>query len=722
MALPASLLDPQRPRTRSGTFYRRWTWRRQVIASGTRLLVILSFALLLWGGWYLANRGLGRAFRVRVVEELRKRGIEASVRKLTLDPFRGLVARDVRIYDAKHREQPLLAISEVALDINYAALMHHQPFLNAIDVRDADASFPPPEGDPNASKAQLQQFRAHVFFPPDQIYISQAEGIFCGVRISATGQLLRPADSPPSTGLTEEELRARMQLLQRVAVELGRFHFAAGPPNLQIKFSGDARDLEKTHLELTLNGDRIQRGGYEIKTLALAGEWIDERLNVTQLEWTDAGGGFTARASWERLTSRGEYQARSSIALKPFLDAFGFGNFVADLTFASAPQIEISGTVDLANTTPRITALGRMQVEAFSYKNVALSNLSTEFSWDGERTFLRDVHVRHTSGEVLAEMLDAPGDFRLNVESSVNPVPIRTLFDADLEKFFGDWELPRSPAVRMTIRGPSRNPKTWTGDGNLAVQRARFRGVWANSATANLHLGDGALAFKDLHVARDEGTGTGGFTYDWTHHEVRIDNVRTHLRVADVIYWIQPKFFKVVTPYKFHAPPNLVANGIVQYRGGENTRLNISVDAPNGMDYVFLNKMLSFDRVKGNLLITDDRVQLTPVEGTLFGGVVRGNADIITKENDLHYSASVSLDGVDFPKLTDLYFKFQTAHGLLSGKYSWQANGDEARTMVGNGEMKVSNGDVFAIPVFGPLSGFLATIIPGAGYSIAKQA
>ncbi|MFL6529064.1 MAG: hypothetical protein ACJ8KX_01210, partial [Chthoniobacterales bacterium] len=113
MALPASLLDPQRPRTRSGSFYRRWTWRRQVIASGTRLLVILSFALLIWGGWYLANRGLGRAFRVRVVEELRKRGIEASVRKLTLDPFRGLVARDVRIYDAKHREQPLLAISEV---------------------------------------------------------------------------------------------------------------------------------------------------------------------------------------------------------------------------------------------------------------------------------------------------------------------------------------------------------------------------------------------------------------------------------------------------------------------------------------------------------------------------------------------------------------------------------------------------------------------------------
>ena len=37
----------------------------------------------------------------RVVEELQKRGIEASVRRLTLDPFRGLIAQDVRIYDSE---------------------------------------------------------------------------------------------------------------------------------------------------------------------------------------------------------------------------------------------------------------------------------------------------------------------------------------------------------------------------------------------------------------------------------------------------------------------------------------------------------------------------------------------------------------------------------------------------------------------------------------------
>jgi hypothetical protein len=716
------VLDPPEVRRkRSGSFYRRWTWRKQIVASGTRLLVVGTFTLLLWGGWYLANKGFGREFRTRVVQELRKRGIDASVRKLTLDPFRGLVARDLRIYDAKNRIT-LLSISEVALDINYAALLHRQPFLNAIDVRNADVTIPGPAGDPNAPRAQLKEFRAHVYFPPDQIHISHAEGIFCGVRISATGQLLNRPDPKAKRRITEAELQQRMELLQRIAVELGKFHFAGRPPSLQMKFTGDLGDVEKARAEITLSGERIQRGPYEMKAFAAAAEWIEGRFNLTQCEWTDPSGAISASASWQRLTNRVDYQVRSSIALKPFLEAIGFGKIVADLTFASAPQLELSGSARFGQLAPQVSALGHLQVDAFTYKGVALSDLSADLSWDGERTLLRDVRVRHASGELSASLLDAPGDFRLDFESSVNPVALRALAPGGLSKFLGEWELPRSPAARMSIRGASRDPETWSGDGTIALQRARFRGVWMNSATAKVHLGKGAVGFTDLHVVRDEGIGTGAFTYDYTHHEVHIDNVRTHLRPNEVIYWIEPKLFKIVAPYKFRDPPHLLANGVVHYRGGATTHLTINVDAAGGMDYVFIGKTLPLEHAKGNLLITKDRVQLNPVEGGLFGGMVRGNADIFTPDDDPHYSATVALNDVDFPKLTKLYFDYETSRGQLDGKYTWQASGDDTRTMVGQGEVKVSNGDVFAIPVFGPLSGVLNSIVPGAGYSIAKQA
>ncbi|MDQ2659633.1 MAG: hypothetical protein M3Y03_04360, partial [Verrucomicrobiota bacterium] len=82
--MPPSVLELPPRRKVARSFYRRWSWRRQIIRSGTRLLILALIVLLLLGGWYLANKGFGRQWRTTVADELRKRGVEASVRKLTL--------------------------------------------------------------------------------------------------------------------------------------------------------------------------------------------------------------------------------------------------------------------------------------------------------------------------------------------------------------------------------------------------------------------------------------------------------------------------------------------------------------------------------------------------------------------------------------------------------------------------------------------------------------
>ena len=219
---PAKVSAP--PRDKPPPFARR------LGASAVRLLVIAFISALIGGGWYLGKKGFGEQWRYRVVEELHKRGVEASVRRLTLNPFRGLVAQDVRIFDSKHHEKTLGLISEVSLDINYAALLHHQPFLNALDVRNAQLTLPFAGAEGKTNQAQLKQFRAHIYFPPEQIYVSQAEGIFCGVRISANGQLIKRLNTPPSSPLSEEEWQKRLALLQRLINELQRFDFVCRQP------------------------------------------------------------------------------------------------------------------------------------------------------------------------------------------------------------------------------------------------------------------------------------------------------------------------------------------------------------------------------------------------------------------------------------------------------------------------------------------------------------
>src|SRR5437899_2926052 len=209
----------------------RSTWVRRVAVNVARLVILAGILVALGGGWYLAKRGFGRQWRYRVVEELHKRGVEASVGRLTLDPFRGLIAQNVRIFDYKNRENTLALISEVSLDINYAALIHHEPFLNALDVRNAQITLPLTGVGGNTGKAQLNDFRAHVYFPPEQIYVSQAEGIFCGIRISATGQLIKRANYQPSPPLSQEEWQKRLSILRRVVSELQKFSFPVTSPS-----------------------------------------------------------------------------------------------------------------------------------------------------------------------------------------------------------------------------------------------------------------------------------------------------------------------------------------------------------------------------------------------------------------------------------------------------------------------------------------------------------
>src|SRR5207253_9252621 len=165
----------------------------------------------------------------------------------------------------------------------------------------------------------------------------------------------------------------------------------------------------------------------------------------------------------------------------------------------------------------------------------------------------------------------------------------------------------------------------------------------------------------------------------------------------------------------------VTANGWYQFHGGKNTRLEIKVESANGLDYVFLGKTVPFDRISARLLFTNDRLQIVDLRGALLSGTLRGNADISLARNDPHYRANVSVSAIDFPHLTDLYYNYQTAHGQLSGTYDFTGLGSDARTMRGRGKVEVTNGNVFAIPIFGPLSGILNLIVPGSGYSIAHK-
>ena len=397
----------EEPRTVQSSQSRQSRPRHPLVRLVLRLSVILMIAAAISGGWYLARKGFRGQWRTRVVEELHRRGVEASIGHLTLDPFRGLVARDVRIFSYKDRTETLAFISEIALDINYAAFFHHQPFLNALDIRNAELTLPlKGPGGKKVERPQLRKFHAHIYFPPEQIYISQAEGIFCGIRISATGQLIKREDYQPSPPLSDEEREKRWSLVRRIVAELQKFNFPGGAPSLQVEFAGDLANLEDAHAEATLQGAVLKRKNYEMRDFIAAAEWSDQTLNVTRCEWNDRMGGFAATANWSRRTNQGDFEARSSLDLKTLLDAADISEPLADVSFNVPPVIDVSGSVNFVGGRPPVKLIGHFSADKIAYKNLPLSDCRAEFSWDGERTWIRDIHVRHQTGDLRAEIFE----------------------------------------------------------------------------------------------------------------------------------------------------------------------------------------------------------------------------------------------------------------------------------------------------------------------------
>src|SRR6202008_3866087 len=136
------------------------------------------------------------------------------------------------------------------------------------------------------------------------------------------------------------------------------------------------------------------------------------------------------------------------------------------------------------------------------------------------------------------------------VESAIDPIVFRAFApSAELAHFLAEWEWSRPPSIRLAVRGPSRDPETWTGDGVITTQRTKFRGAAMNEASATLRLESGALNLNNLRIVRDEGTGAGSIAYDFAHHEVRFKDLHSSLRLTEAIVWVDPKYFKEVVDY-----------------------------------------------------------------------------------------------------------------------------------------------------------------------------
>ena len=120
------------------------------------------------------------------MQEFDRRGIEAEIGKLTIDPLDGLVARNVRVYSDNTRTSLVASINNITLDIDLVKLLRKKQFLNSVEFRDTNIFLPI---DPNLEKSEIikiTDLKTRVRVPGKSIEIENANCLLNGIQINLT--------------------------------------------------------------------------------------------------------------------------------------------------------------------------------------------------------------------------------------------------------------------------------------------------------------------------------------------------------------------------------------------------------------------------------------------------------------------------------------------------------------------------------------------------------
>ncbi|MDB6171307.1 MAG: hypothetical protein JWL59_618 [Chthoniobacteraceae bacterium] len=677
----------------------------------------LLLAVLLGAGWYAYEKGFTKKWRSYVAGEFRKRGVEVSLRQLALEPWRGFVARDVKVYDTRDRRRTVAVIDEVVLVINYANFFKSQPFIEALDLREARLALPLDSTNPRGPAVEVKNLSGRLLLPPKQLYLSRFEADLYGVRVSAMGRLVNPGEFKIK-GSNGTRLAAAVAA--RLIKELKLVKFEAEAPHLALRFSGDLADAQKIFIEGKLSARRAHRDGYRLGNLELEGCLRDGVVELTHLSASDKKGGLTATGRWEVASGEASLRLRSSLDAKAIAIVMGMRSLVEEFSSDAAPLLDLSLSSTLGEL-PSLRATGHVALGHFAFRAARFEHLEADTSWDNGRWSIRDLRLEHRSGVVTGDVVQVPDDFRARLQSTMNPRAIAPMLPPRFAELVSQFDFIDAPSLGFELRGSK--PAACSGTAQIKLARASFHNTAVESASATVRYEGQKVVIAPFEINRAEGTASGGVTYDWGLNEIHLDKIRCRLHPADVMTWCVPSFTDLVAAFRFlKQPPQLAIDGLIDLDHGKATSVTIAAEAPDGMEVAFWNKELIFAPISAKLILGDQRLKVSEISAGLLGGRLRGKAGISLLQGKPAHNMQLHFEELDFGALMKLYFKDESSKGRLDGSCDISGLGGEARFLHGHGDWKLHEGDLFSLPFLKPLAEILNETVPGVAEENVRKA
>jgi hypothetical protein len=613
-----------------------------------RLLLFLVASFVLAGGVYLNTTAFHERWHGFVTGELAQHGVHLNFERLTVNPFGGLVARGVKVFNDASKRHIVASVDRLNLDVDFGSLIEGRVKIDGLELSHASMALPVDPERPELTVIELKDLSARALLEERRLDIRHAEGLLSdGLHILISGVLELPESKSDQPGPSAQErlsaIREHRVQIQHGLDWLARFR-APHVPTLNVKVSGALDRPQELKAELLFQADGLEFEDYVWKELVAEAEYDGGFVDLKRLHLVDHLGTLEATATWRIGADHLRFRLTSSADLPGLAQAFFSSEQLREVVFYEAPQLALEGNIFLNKKKPEdflpAEVTGRLDCGRFGSRGEVFNSLSLTLGANAEGIFVRDALLKHKTGTLALDVMRHRSlGFRYNLELRMDPnvfLPFVLLPKTReiIQRFAFDET--SQIDVHLSCAGPTTTMRECPSSGHGVLRHFSYKDVAFDSAEMDLaFLGD-IQNYANVRVQRPDGPAEAELVFvndDDNEKWLRLVNVHTVADAAGIVRAFAPKVADQIALYRFSPGTDVTANGTIGYKnnpqfnnykvdfknpvGGAHYVLwneDYPINAPNG-DVHIIGSMLNFDingRLFGDTLNAKGAVNLTP--------------------------------------------------------------------------------------------------------------